>query len=161
MSWGDSRVGFERTADNRLILRYRCSVHRGSYESVIQRITIELKPCNYGGKRAYLHCPECGSRVLVLYQYGMRFLCRRCHNLAYLSTRQSDSDRLRDQGDKAARKLGLKSCWDYDEVHEKYGRPKGMHKTTFWYLQDKAREYLLASMLAGLGSRGRKNLRFI
>jgi hypothetical protein len=161
LRWGDnSCIGFKRTVDNRLILRYRCSVRGSPYEPVTERILIELKSCNYGGKRAYLHCPDCGRRVLVLYQYGARFLCRQCHNPAYLSTRQSDSDRLSYQGNRVAAKLDLESCWDYNKVNEDHGRPKHMHKRTFRRLRDKARDYYLASMLAVLGKRGRKDIRF-
>ena len=157
ISWGDSCVGFERTADNKLIIRYRCLVRGCPYESVIERIPIELKPCNYGGMRAYLHCPECGRRVLDLYQYGARFLCRQCHSLAYLSTRQKDRERLSDQGNKVAAKLGLESCWDWDHISEDWGRPRWIHKSTFRRLQDKAQEYHLASMIAVLGKRLRHN----
>ena len=46
---------------------------------------------NYGGVRPWFRCPECGTRrqKLCLPPGGYRFACRDCHDLGYLSSRQS------------------------------------------------------------------------
>ena len=46
---------------------------------------------NYGGVRPWFRCPECGTRrqKLCLPPGGYRFACRDCHDLGYVSSRQS------------------------------------------------------------------------
>jgi hypothetical protein len=59
---------------------------------------------NYGGVRPWFRCPECGTRrqKLCLPPGGYRFACRDCHDLGYVSSRQSGNavfraiDRYRD-----------------------------------------------------------------
>lgn len=53
--------------------------------------------CHLGGVRWWFVCPlvkngaVCGRRVRKLYLCGRYFGCRRCHNLSYRSTQESDS----------------------------------------------------------------------
>ena len=53
-------------------------------------VSISRTPCHLGGSRPWFLCPSflCGRRVAVLYG-GDVFRCRRCHQLAYDSTRES------------------------------------------------------------------------
>ncbi|HUD02748.1 MAG TPA: hypothetical protein VMR46_01860 [Candidatus Paceibacterota bacterium] len=46
-------------------------------------------PCNYGGKRWWLECPNCQRRVAKLYENNDNFACRICLDLEYSSHRQN------------------------------------------------------------------------
>ncbi len=45
--------------------------------------------CYFGGKRWWFICPSCGRRMGILYRTwrGQPFLCRKCHNLTYESSK--------------------------------------------------------------------------
>lgn len=60
-------------------------------------VEITKSTCNYGGCRFWFSCPgcigqPCGRRVTALYrpQASASFLCRHCHDLAYLSSQEHD-----------------------------------------------------------------------
>lgn len=56
-------------------------------------IILEKVKCNLGGTRWYMFCPICREkRVLKLFlpPAEMRFGCRKCHDLTYLSSQESD-----------------------------------------------------------------------
>ena len=68
-----------------------------------EEIQLEYTLCNFGGRRAWFICPNCGSRVGKVYlpeTYYVgdvriwRFACRRCY---YLSYEQQRSNRNRQQ----------------------------------------------------------------
>jgi hypothetical protein len=59
-------------------------------EQVAQEVYFDWTPCNYGGLRPWLICMACGGRVALLYLRGKYFSCRRCHNLTYRSSQESD-----------------------------------------------------------------------
>jgi len=54
-----------------------------------QLVKVSLTTCNYGGERAWFVCPKCFQRVGKLFRkpLAQQFFCRRCNDLAYLSTR--------------------------------------------------------------------------
>jgi hypothetical protein len=60
-------------------------------------VRLVTTPCHLGGVRWWFVCPlardgvVCGRRVRKLYLSGRYFGCRRCHNLAYTSSQESDS----------------------------------------------------------------------
>jgi hypothetical protein len=54
-----------------------------------QRIAVSWDPVYFGGQRPYLICPDCQRRYWNLYFHNLRFLCRRCHQLAYASRHQA------------------------------------------------------------------------
>jgi hypothetical protein len=60
-------------------------------------VPLVATPCHLGGVRWWFLCPlarggvACGRRVRKLYLGGRYFGCRRCHNLTYRSTQQSDA----------------------------------------------------------------------
>jgi len=58
------------------------------------RIELHRTPCRYGGTRLWFVCPEsrCHRRVAILY-WRDYVACRRCHGLAYHSTRMTALDR--------------------------------------------------------------------
>jgi|GEM_PF-3895881 hypothetical protein len=112
LSWGDKRsIDFKKTEDNYLIIKYSTSVDGASFVKVEEKISIELMPLTRGGHQAFMHDPECARRVSVLYQHGLRFLCHKCHNITWQSSKMQRYERLNQSGDKYARKLGLDFCW--------------------------------------------------
>jgi len=54
-----------------------------------QLVKISVTRCNYGGLRVWFVCPNCQKRVGKLFRKPLfeEFFCRRCNDLAYLSTR--------------------------------------------------------------------------
>lgn len=97
------------------------------------QVPITWTRCNYGGRRPWFICPQCGRRVGKLYAGGVYFLCRHCHNLTYRSSQESG-----DQFAKAMRhvvrirrKLGSYETRIDAPTPDK---PKGMHWRTYWRL---------------------------
>jgi hypothetical protein len=52
-----------------------------------ERIRLTRTPCTFGGNRIWFACPGCGDRCAVLYAVKGGFQCRKCHCVAYASTR--------------------------------------------------------------------------
>ena len=71
-------------------------------------------------------CPNCQTRVAVLYGADIKFLCRHCYRLPYASQGEDYLDRMQRRVDKIGRKLDP-DC----EEGEFYYKPKGMHWKTF------------------------------
>ena len=115
-------------------------------EDVHIEVSLSWSSCNYGGKRPWFLCPGkgCGRRVAKLYLAGKYFLCRHCHNLTYLSQRQTKAFRLLDKAQKICRKLGANNC------NELCGapKPKGMHWRTYEKLVEEAEELEQESLYA-------------
>lgn len=84
---GKNHMGFALVQDT-IILDYRLVQLQ---RNVREHIQLSLSPCNFGGQRLYMHCPECGARVLKLYLAPIagRFLCRSCGDLTYESQQDS------------------------------------------------------------------------
>ena len=62
---------------------------------VKQKISIDWLYRKYGNMRAYFLCPECGNRVMVLYNTGVSFMCRRCcknYSSIYVTDTQRTAD---------------------------------------------------------------------
>ncbi len=104
-------------------------------------VYLDYTPCNYGGRRIWLICPECCRRIAVIY-YDRRdsyFKCRICANLNYQSS-QENNERCYSIDSKIKRigrrlKL-LKSDIEDDMeelIYQAYTkrRPKGMHNKTY------------------------------
>jgi hypothetical protein len=117
----------------KLIFRYR--ENGGEWQSVIQSIRIDETSCNYGGKRLWFLCPDCGKRVAVLSGYRAKFLCRHCYGLPYASQNEGRLNRLISQKHKLGERI-----FHYYEYGEGWGKKKGMHWTTFNRLNTRFRE---------------------
>lgn len=82
-----------------LALNYRVRLGDGSWEEIHEFVRLAWTPCHYGGWRPWFRCPlivngaYCGRRAAILYGAGRYFACRRCHDLAYPSTRATGPDR--------------------------------------------------------------------
>lgn len=121
-----------------LELSYRV---KGEPRPVMQRVPLDWTPCNYGGERPWALCPRCSARVAVLYGGG-RFYCRKCHRLAYASTRLSSTDR----GIRKAQAIRVRLGGSPDLSKPFPRRPKGMHWTTYFRLEDEATEAYMVSL---------------
>ena len=97
-------------------------------EEIRYRVPIAWTPCRFGGDRPWFACPGdgCGRRAAVL--YGRRlFLCRRCHDLAYESTREDPGERAL----RRARKIRERLAGSADLLAPFPPKPKGMHWRTY------------------------------
>ena len=113
----------------RLNFRYRCN--GGEWEKLEQIIWFTETPCNYGGSRKWFRCPQCDTRVAVLYGANVKFLCRHCYRLPYASQGESALDRMSRKADKIGKKLEA----DEYVVDADQWKPKGMHWRTFYNLK--------------------------
>jgi len=110
-------------------------------EPVSQRVELEWTPCHYGGARPWFLCPLCSRRVALLYS-GQRFACRHCHDLAYASTRQDETERGIVKAQKIRERLGgspnLAQPFPW--------KPKGMHWRTYYRLEEEAHQAYVSGM---------------
>lgn len=90
-----------------LILDYRTRAQGESdWEPVREPVWIDTTPCHFGGERPWFLCPGCQDRRGVLFSIGGRFRCRRCHDLAYSSTREDPHERSIRRCQGLQRKMG-------------------------------------------------------
>jgi hypothetical protein len=102
-------------------------------------VKIEWTACNYGGRRAWLRCPNegCNRRVAILYADHATVACRRCRDLAYESQQESAKYRALHAAQEIRQKLGGSGVV-VDPFPEK---PKYMHWRTYWIKQIKANQH--------------------
>jgi len=109
-------------------------------------IPVEQQACNFGGYRYFFHCPKCNRRMRMLYCVEGVFICRKCINAGYVSQRRLASRRNLYKMDQVEKYLNLRGG-------SIYKKPKYMHWTTFYKLQDahvdyqvKAEEFLFMEL---------------
>jgi hypothetical protein len=109
-------------------LTYRSRAYGGEWVDRAYSVGLTWTDCHYGGQRAWWRCPAlgCGRRVAVLYG-GSIYACRRCHQLAYKSQRETADDRATRRANKLRERLG----WEAGILNGEGGKPKGMHWATF------------------------------
>jgi hypothetical protein len=73
---------------------------------VSESIGLCSTPCNFGGVRWWVRCPDCDRRIAVLYLKAGRFRCRACHGLTYTSSRETPFNRACRRVQKLRRHLG-------------------------------------------------------
>jgi hypothetical protein len=117
-----------RTEADRVILTYRHRSGGGEWKDKEYPVLLERTGCNLGGARSWFICPAvgCGRRVAILY-CGAVFACRRCHSLAYASTRECAVDRAVRRADRIRDRLG----WQPGFLNGEGGKPKWMRWRTF------------------------------
>jgi len=83
-----------RAEADRVILTYRHRSGEGEWKDEEYPVFLDHTPCRLGGSRPWFLCParRCGRRVAILYG-GTIFACRRCHHLAYDSSREDAGGR--------------------------------------------------------------------
>ncbi len=137
LSWNcngepSGKIGYTMHRDE-MILKYSFQEPNKGWVPVEQTIPISRTSCNYGGERAWLHCPLCQSRVAILYMvYGV-FQCRHCHNVPYSSQQEGYLDRMCRKARKIRKRLYGD---DYDNLffalsEPLFLKPKGIHSKTF------------------------------
>ena len=125
-----SSIGM-RASTNNLNLSY----YSEKYGTVTQSITIERRPCRFGGSRAYFRC-KCSERIVKLYSIGKYFLCRHCHRLPYSSKNEGHWDRALRHRNKQRRLLSRNIGLEVSMAQ----KPKGMWWRTYQRLQERAYE---------------------
>lgn len=137
LSWncnGDPRgeIGYTMHKD-KMVVNYALQKPGSESESVEQTIPISRTSCNYGGERAWLHCPLCQTRVAILYMAHGLFRCRYCHNAPYSSQQEGYLDRLCRKATKIRKRLygNDDKCGFFALSEPLFMRPKGMHRKTF------------------------------
>jgi hypothetical protein len=116
--WFLPRVGAYRQGDA-VTIRWR---------GIISNVDVVSTATNFGGRREWFKCPDCGGRSRIL--YGPNFACRSCQRLNYPSTRQCSRVRAITRAVLVRRKLGGDGS-----LHDPFpGRPKGMKRKTWWRL---------------------------
>ena len=93
--WGSNRtdkktiIGIDvEISDNPYVrLVYSATDRNGNKTDYDYQVSLVTTPCNYGGERYWFSCPDCWSRVGVLYLApgDVHFRCRHCNNLSYNS----------------------------------------------------------------------------
>jgi len=117
-----------------MTLNFKCRQYGDDeWKTIEQKIRFDRTPCNYGGDRSWFLCPNCNTRVAVLYGADVLFLCRHCYRLPYSSQGESYLDRM----SRKVRKLG--DQLDTGELggieRDGYFKPKHMHWKTFHRLR--------------------------
>jgi hypothetical protein len=101
-------------------------VWKGERDAPIRcTVTVERRPCRFGGARAYFRCPRCARATLRLAVLKIGLLCGRCGRITWKSRRLGETGRLVRRADKLAGKLGL------DTVLSTPKRPTGMRLETY------------------------------
>jgi hypothetical protein len=95
-------------------------------QNINERITLSKTHVNFGGERCWFLCPGCDRRVGVLYG-GTLFRCRHCHDLRYVSQRESKSHRAISRIQRTRVKLGGSS----NLTKPLPNRPRYMHHRTY------------------------------
>jgi len=112
--------------EGRLELSFRIREHGEEWEDIKQSIRITETPCNFGGVRKWLECPNCERRVTTLCQGHKYYFCRRCYNLTYSSCREHKIERITRKLNKIKMKLGASPNSEWFPE-----KPKGMHWRTY------------------------------
>jgi hypothetical protein len=87
-----------------------------------QEVALAFTVPNYGGRRVWFLCPECGRRVGRLYlpERAKLFACRGCHHLAYESAQASRAGYY-EVFKSQARRTGGTSRWARELFREAWG----------------------------------------
>lgn len=97
-------------------------------------VIIVKTPCNFGGSRSWLVCPECSRRAAILYCGDKRLTCRACRRPTYPIQTVAPMGRALARAQKLRTKLG--GSVDLDMPFPE--RPKGMHSFTYTKLAIRA-----------------------
>jgi len=82
--------------DEVVCLAYEVQLHGKAVATVEEHVRLTWTPCTFGKFRVWFTCSGCGRRCAMLYAQVGQFRCRRCHHLAYASTRRCPGRRHRD-----------------------------------------------------------------
>jgi hypothetical protein len=115
---------------------------QGEFEGGYYEISVESKPCNFGGSYYFFRCPQCDKRMRKLYCVKGQYQCRKCANLGYYTQRLRPEQRNMHMGFRIER--GLKERGGSLEC-----KPPRMKKHTFRKLKKKCVDYQEKRFYAG------------
>lgn len=149
--WQWTRDGVEvasirmRTEEGRVVLMYRHRSYGAEWKDEEYPVRIVRTRCNLGGYRPWFICPACGCgrRVAILYG-GAIFACRRCHHLAYTSSRKDFDGRMTRRADTIRARLG----WEPGILNGTGEKPKWMRWRTFRRLASQHDKFVNQSLQA-------------
>ena len=97
-------------------------------------IDISWSPCNFGGRRAWFHCPGCDGRTSRLFIKDHEFRCRNCAKVSYKSQHQSAELRKLERAAEIRVRL-----WGLPRTGAPFPeKPARMHLNTYCRLRDEA-----------------------
>ena len=131
---------------------------RHDCEGPEQWIDVEWTPARFGGQRPWYVCASCRGHAMILYKVRGQWVCRRCGDLVYPSSRENNIARAVRQERKLRKRIGA-SC-DLMERPSRGTKPKGMWWRTYERLlqrvhmaEARAVAALIAVLPPGLRSR--------
>ena len=100
-----SMIEFECEYDR---IHLRCGVRDTAGHLISKSVSMEITRVSkrYGGSQAYLLCPRCEKRVLLVYLNGGDLVCRTCADLVHTSSRERTGDRALRRCHKLRARLG-------------------------------------------------------
>lgn len=99
-------------------------------------------PCQYGGRRVWLRCPDCDSRRAKLHSTAAGFRCRGCAGLAYRTQHENRGNRLVLKAKRIGARIGGGGVMPGTFL----GKPPRMHWRTFERLEARALEAWAAGL---------------
>ncbi|MFH2035897.1 MAG: hypothetical protein ABIJ45_05785 [Candidatus Zixiibacteriota bacterium] len=90
-SWGKTAsIGLDIHPPRNIRLYYTVTKNSGEKTDYDYITHYESTRCNYGGKRYWFLCPNCGRKCRILYlpPKSNYFACRKCYNLTYRSQQE-------------------------------------------------------------------------
>jgi hypothetical protein len=122
-----------RTTADAVFLALGANSH---WKSVEQRVSLVWTRCHLGGRRLWFRCSACGRRVAKLYLRDEgSFACRQCCGLAYASQQEIPRHRAISQAQKIRMRLSGASANILEPLPQ---RPRGLHRTTYYRLLERA-----------------------
>jgi hypothetical protein len=91
-----------------------------------ERVRLDRTSLHLGGHRSWFLCPGCDRRIAVLYG-GVRFRCRHCLDLRYVSQRETPTFRAITKVQIIRKKLGGSG----NLIEPCPSRPRYMHQRTY------------------------------
>jgi hypothetical protein len=124
-SWGDiATIGVHYYPQNSYIKFVYDAIGNGGKRQHFNEIVKVSKSSLYlGGFQYFVHCPNCQRRGRTLYRpaYAVRYLCRDCHDLSYISSQESHKD---DRGYLVGLKMSIVLMDKIDKLQRKLYRKR-------------------------------------
>lgn len=122
----NTRVTFQSDYGTRILSIYddRLLVQEGG---ACLSISLIWRPCNLGGKRPVLLCPDCAQPAYILYHRWWAYSCRRCAQLSYASQYENAYLRSISRANRTRAKIDSRNTLMFPIP----AKPKGMHEKTY------------------------------
>jgi hypothetical protein len=121
--------------NNVLELHY-AHIRDGIRKAASDYINVTSLPCNFGGERQWLVCPDCQNKTLLLYVID-KFKCRKCHGLYHPSSNEGELYRSTRAMCNYQNKLNGKHLRPIDGM-DGISKPKWMRHKTYERLKGEA-----------------------